>query len=74
MTAQIAPAAAGIAHLIEKYDGRAPRYTSYPTALQFTPQVTAETYREWLARLHPDKAVSLYLHIPFCARLCWYCG
>lgn len=60
--------------LIAKYEGRAPRYTSYPTALQFTPQVDAKTYRGWLAALPADEAVSLYVHIPFCARLCWYCG
>lgn len=62
------------ADLIAKYDGRAPRYTSYPPATQFTPQVTAETYGAWLRDLPTDQAVSLYLHIPFCARLCWYCG
>jgi oxygen-independent coproporphyrinogen-3 oxidase len=60
--------------LIAKYDGRAPRYTSYPTAVQFTPQVDAGVYRGWLSALPAGEAVSLYLHIPFCARLCWYCG
>ncbi|OXE36665.1 MAG: oxygen-independent coproporphyrinogen III oxidase [Phenylobacterium zucineum] len=62
------------AALIAKYDGRAPRYTSYPTAVQFTPDVNAEIYRSWLGDLSPKEAVSLYLHIPFCSRLCWYCG
>ena len=62
------------AQLIAKYDGRAPSYTSYPTAVQFNDQVTAATYRNWLRALPTDQAVSLYLHIPFCARLCWYCG
>lgn len=62
------------AEIVARYDGRAPRYTSYPTALQFTPQVSAETYRGWLAQLPVEQAVSVYLHIPFCARLCWYCG
>lgn len=60
--------------LIAKYEGRAPRYTSYPTAVQFTPEVTPQIYRGWLAELPADEAVSLYVHIPFCARLCWYCG
>ena len=60
--------------MIAKYDGRAPRYTSYPTAVQFTPQVDAATYRGWLAALPLTDPVSIYLHIPFCARLCWYCG
>lgn len=62
------------ASLISKYDGRAPRYTSYPTAVQFTPDVDAATYRGWLAELPADEAVSVYVHVPFCARLCWYCG
>lgn len=60
--------------LIAKYDGRAPRYTSYPTAVQFSPKITDETYRGWLAGLPAADPVSLYLHIPFCARLRWYCG
>jgi oxygen-independent coproporphyrinogen-3 oxidase len=51
-----------------------PRYTSYPTVPHFTGEVTGEIYRGWLAALEPAEPVSLYLHIPFCRQLCWYCG
>lgn len=68
------PLASSRQGLIARYDGRAPRYTSYPTAVQFTPAVDAETHAQWLAGLDPAQALSLYMHIPFCARLCWYCG
>ena len=60
--------------LIARYDQRVPRYTSYPTAPHFKADVTAETYAPWLAELAPDGPLSLYLHVPFCAELCLYCG
>ncbi|MFP4002459.1 MAG: oxygen-independent coproporphyrinogen III oxidase [Alphaproteobacteria bacterium] len=51
-----------------------PRYTSYPTANHFGPEVGAQDYRSWLRALKPGSALSLYVHIPFCRSLCWYCG
>ena len=50
-----------------------PRYTSYPTAPHFGPLGEAE-YRSWLGGIRPEDPLSLYLHIPFCRALCWYCG
>lgn len=51
-----------------------PRYTSYPTALHFKPEIGAAAYADWLAALPSDAALSLYLHVPFCAEMCSYCG
>ena len=55
-------------------DRRIPRYTSYPTALQFGSDVDAGSYERWLTDLSPKAPVSIYLHVPFCAELCLYCG
>jgi oxygen-independent coproporphyrinogen-3 oxidase len=51
-----------------------PRYTSYPTAAQFTESVGAAEQGKALAGIRPGTPVSLYLHIPFCRQICWYCG
>lgn len=53
---------------------RVPRYTSYPTAPHFSAAVDETEYRSWLRALPPDEPVSIYLHIPFCRDMCWYCG
>ena len=57
-----------------KHDCRAPRYTSYPTAAQFTGEIGPADYAGWLGRLDRESPASLYLHVPFCRSLCWYCG
>jgi oxygen-independent coproporphyrinogen-3 oxidase len=63
------------ADLIARYDGRGPRYTSYPTAPQFTDRFTANNYQDFAARSNAtDRPLSLYVHIPFCQSLCYYCG
>lgn len=60
--------------LADRYDLRVPRYTSYPTAPHFGPDVSAGTYGAWLAALEPGTPLSLYFHIPFCDSMCWFCG
>lgn len=59
--------------LIQKYNYSGPRYTSYPTALEFSPEFGAAGFDEAVAR-YPQRPLSLYVHIPFCHKLCYFCG
>lgn len=59
--------------LIEKYNYAGPRYTSYPTALEFSEDYTETDFQHAVAR-YPGRPLSLYVHIPFCHRLCYFCG
>jgi len=63
--------------LIRRLDKNGPRYTSYPTADRFVEAFNAENYSRWVARREiggVDRPLSLYIHIPFCNTLCFYCA
>lgn len=61
--------------LIQKYDRAGPRYTSYPTAVQFHEEFGADDYREAVQASNASgKPLSLYVHIPFCDTVCFYCA
>lgn len=65
------------AGLVTKYDGFGPRYTSYPTADRFHDGFTAADYVEAIAQRNvsrADQPLSLYVHIPFCNTICYYCA
>ena len=62
------------ARLLARYDQPVPRYTSYPTAPHFNESIDSTVYSGWLRELPANAAISLYLHIPFCDSLCWFCG
>lgn len=62
-------------NLIQRYDLAGPRYTSYPTAPQFHAEFTEQDFIQALATSNSSQApLSLYFHIPFCAKICFYCG
>ena len=62
--------------LVEKYDRPGPRYTSYPTAPQFHQAFAEDDYKRAaaLSNQAPAKPLSIYIHIPFCKSLCYYCA
>ena len=62
--------------LLERFGGRGPRYTSYPTADRFHPGFTDDDYLEALRERakRPNDPLGLYFHIPFCRTICYYCG
>jgi oxygen-independent coproporphyrinogen-3 oxidase len=63
--------------IIRRYDTFGPRYTSYPTAVQFSTSFNADDYKDWIRVSNEDlipAPLSLYLHIPFCDTICYYCG
>jgi oxygen-independent coproporphyrinogen-3 oxidase len=53
---------------------RLPRYTSYPTAPHFSAGIVGGDYAQWLEATPHHATASLYLHVPFCRQMCWYCG
>jgi len=60
--------------LLAKYSSAVPRYTSYPTAPHFHEGVDCGKYAHWLQAITAKERISLYLHIPYCDRLCWFCA
>lgn len=66
----------GLTELIKKYSTSGPRYTSYPTAPHWVENLKTEAYKEQLVKSFRGKQdpIALYIHIPFCEALCYYCG
>lgn len=51
-----------------------PRYTSYPTALEFHADLSGDAFLDAIDNVAPETPISLYVHIPYCQQICWYCG
>jgi oxygen-independent coproporphyrinogen-3 oxidase len=63
--------------LLQRFDVSGPRYTSYPTADRFVEAFDAETYLGWLRKrvlAGQPRPLSVYVHVPFCATICYYCA
>ncbi len=66
-----------LVRLFQKYDIQAPRYTSYPPATEFSRAFDSSSYADHIVRVtreSPDQEISIYVHLPFCDTLCYFCG
>lgn len=68
------PMKSSLKQALLKHDRLVPRYTSYPTAPHFKTNTDQEWYLTQLSGIPDGSEISLYVHIPFCPKLCWFCG